>query len=723
MPQPNRFGGNQPATSSADVARDDSPELDSTREQGSGGMSTNPRKRRYISNAFTTRKRAAMACDFCRLRKTKCDNARPKCGNCRHHNATCVYTENTEASAPEDDANTNVMHRLDEIKYLLQQVQAQTTPKVHYTTAAGQFPLIDRAPSISESAPEREAPVDDSWQSGESFHAVNPYDSPYRAARCEAVVRWPIFRDWLSEKECRLESFLHEAEILFPDGVGGEQPLPANLARGDIRGPPGPVIDEDDCVPLCKRFLSHVHFRNPILEPRQLISYAKEVSQHGMGWDGRSCLVLVISAISCILLTNELPPEPDLDPSIHAPPLSSHIHADPGGVAEAFAQAAKKRLGLLGMSMIDIQCLFFMSIYEKLRIRPLQSWFCLQQACSRLKSHLMSRSGFSSSMDAEKREQHQIEQRVFWSCVRSETELLPDLCLPSSGLDAFQYPEFPSPPSATNNEHFEECSESSDSGYVPPNSQAQSWLFFLAEISLRRTINAHLRLLYGRSESYWLSHLPLLLRHHAQCEEQISLWYSHLPSKLQFSDSAPQPQSLSYYLESRFQDWREHILRPLLYCALHHSRQKNWPHQFHPVAAGEPSPSTSTVSMSMQTAVLSPTGTGNLNSNATLYPQVLHLAQMHIDLCASLIPHSFEHGRYGGVWQLCRRTFICGMALLASVISEDLQSPNDWVDLCRTAIRYLTHWGAEARSVEAMRLVLEKLFDRVLRNSQGQPSL
>lgn len=286
------------------------------------------------------------------------------------------------------------------------------------------------------------------------------------------------------------------------------------------------------------------------------------------------------------------------------------------------------------------------------------------------------------------------------------------MCLPSSGLDSFQYPEFPSPPSATSQPTSDPFSRSGDSGHVPEKFQAQSWLFFLAEISLRRTINAHLRLLYRKSESYWLSHLPLLIKHHAQCEEQISLWYSHLPTKLQFSATTSPPRSLSYYLESRFQDWREYILRPLLYCALHSGSWEIRPPHAAPVTPIEPSPSTA--SESTPTSLPS-----RSDPTAALYPQVRRLAQNHIALCAHLIPRTFEHGRFGGVWLLCRRTFTCGMAILASVISDELQCPDDWVDLCRSAIRFLAQWSAEARSVEAMRRVLNGLFERVLSSHKG----
>lgn len=264
------------------------------------------------------------------------------------------------------------------------------------------------------------------------------------------------------------------------------------------------------------------------------------------------------------------------------------------------------------------------------------------------------------------------------------------MCLPSSGLDTFRYPDFPAAPTISQRD-LSELPEGAGNGHlVPETLQAQSWLFFLAEISLRRTINANLRLLYRKSESYWIANPALLLKHHAECEEQIRLWYSHLPARLQFDGSATQHRSLSFYLESRFQDWREYILRPMLYCALHSD-------QLRPV----------------NTSKLPSTPSTPIRLSASTVSEITKLAQEHIALCAELIPLASEHGRYGGTWLLCRRTFTCAMAILASVIADNLQPPDNWTQLIQEALEYLRQWTPEAKSVEAMCGLLERLFGRV----------
>jgi hypothetical protein len=49
-------------------------------------------KRRWTP-AMYERRRAASACQTCRMRKTKCDNQRPICGFCQQSRGRCVYTD------------------------------------------------------------------------------------------------------------------------------------------------------------------------------------------------------------------------------------------------------------------------------------------------------------------------------------------------------------------------------------------------------------------------------------------------------------------------------------------------------------------------------------------------------------------------------------------------------------------------------------------------------
>lgn len=71
-------------TLSSSVVRDRSPEDESLES---------PRKQRKVAKE-RPRKRAVTACNICRARKTKCDNARPSCSFCATTGAQCYYPDN-----------------------------------------------------------------------------------------------------------------------------------------------------------------------------------------------------------------------------------------------------------------------------------------------------------------------------------------------------------------------------------------------------------------------------------------------------------------------------------------------------------------------------------------------------------------------------------------------------------------------------------------------------
>ena len=87
--------------------------------------------------ASYARRRAGAACRVCRARKTKCDNVRPVCGSCRHHQARCVYTDGSEADGLQvglDEAasrHREVLERLDDIRHLL----ARSSPSAASSTS------------------------------------------------------------------------------------------------------------------------------------------------------------------------------------------------------------------------------------------------------------------------------------------------------------------------------------------------------------------------------------------------------------------------------------------------------------------------------------------------------------------------------------------------------------------------------------------------------------
>ncbi|KAL0937151.1 uncharacterized protein CTRU02_206882 [Colletotrichum truncatum] len=620
------------------------------------------RKRRRIGSStggttYARRKRAVTACQFCRLRKTKCDNVRPICGFCQHHRAVCVYSEEDDGNgtvpgqSQEEDASAVILERLEEIKQLLQRPPAApegVPPVSEYpvfhpeptTSAAGAGPLPGHRAFDAE---------DDHTHRGETSRTL------YSALRCESMLRWPVFDGIIPEDDARIESFILEFGPDLDDAPhahGGSwgRDGPSSLLSATA----GPGVRDDAFVPLCQKFLMHVHPRNPILEGRELMGYATRAAEHGVGWDSASCLVPIIEPEDC-------------------------------GVADAYYLAASKRIGLLGSSILDIQCLFLASMYEKCRLRPLRACFYIQQASTRLQAHLLRR-GRRPWRETSGREEptQPLEQRVFWSCFKAENEILPALGMRSSGLEDFTYPDsFPAPPSTLSSTSY----DAGDYAWSPMSDDQQrveeerSWLYYLAEISLRRTIKDTMAVLYRKGETYWLQNEQVLVRQYDEFEKEITQLHSHLPPLIQFDEHRHANNELSFYLQGRFQGWRESTLRPLLYCALH-----------------------------------APAGQRGLNA------RVVELAQKAVDTCAAMVVKTAHHHRHGGSWFVARRAFSCAVMILAARLRNGgpVRTPRNWASLVRLALRVLRRWGREARDVDRMRSTLERLFNQVQKRSEPE---
>ncbi|KAI8257072.1 hypothetical protein K4K53_006277 [Colletotrichum sp. SAR 10_77] len=374
----------------------------------------------------------------------------------------------------------------------------------------------------------------------------------YSALRCESMLRWPVFDGLIPEEDARIESFILE---------------------------------------------------------------------FGADLDDAAAVNLLACALAC-LTTPWLPPVEDTpfmmtvaSEDVAEMPLPAIIEPEDCGVADAYYLAASKRIGLLGPSILDIQCLFLASI-----------------------------------------------------------EILPTLGLRSSGLEDFTYPDsFPAPPSTLSSarpaagDYYAWSPMSDDQQRVE---EERSWLYYLAEISLRRTIKDTMAVLYRKGETYWLQNEQLLVRQYDEFEKEISQLHSHLPPLIQFDEHRHADNELAFYLQGRFQGWREATLRPLLYCALH--------------------------------------APGDVN------PRVVELAQKAVDTCSAMIVKTAYHHRHGGSWFVARRAFSCAMMILAAKLRDGpVRAPPNWRALVRLALRVVRRWGREARDVERMRSTLERLFNQV----------
>lgn len=122
---------------------------------------------------------------------------------------------------------------------------------------------------------------------------------PFSAVAYESFLRWPVFHNVMSEADQTIGSFLLESghdhdpgnpssraihgDTAHPNDASSDGPGSLDVARG---------VEEDDLIPLCTRFTRIVNVRNPVLDGAELLSYAKATAEHGLRYDGPSCLVV-----------------------------------------------------------------------------------------------------------------------------------------------------------------------------------------------------------------------------------------------------------------------------------------------------------------------------------------------------------------------------------------------------------------------------------------------
>lgn len=124
--------------------------------------------------------------------------------------------------------------------------------------------------------------------------------------------------------------------------------------------------------------------------------------------------------ISCALACLSAPFQSDITFGNTPESMRSSTSAavDPD-TAAMYYLAAKKRLGIQKPSLLYIQCLFLCGVYEMYTLSPLQAWFYFNRACVDLRNLLWARNR-RRSPDPVSQEARRLEQRLYWSCVKTE---------------------------------------------------------------------------------------------------------------------------------------------------------------------------------------------------------------------------------------------------------------------------------------------------------------
>ena len=193
------------------------------------------------------------------------------------------------------------------------------------------------------------------------------------------------------------------------------------------------------------------------------------------------------------------------------------MEADAGQLqdGEAYYNLARKRFGFLENGIIPPQCHFLAGVYLMYTMRPLMAWSQFQQASRSYHLYLQCQARRSSQRahDPSAVSRRGQEQRLYWSCYKSECELRSELDLPHSSLADLEYPDmYPSPPDLRVGDELSE-------------QQEQSWFYYLTEITLRRISNCIVNTLYSSDYRRWDEEtIPAMIKAAEGFDKQLREW-------------------------------------------------------------------------------------------------------------------------------------------------------------------------------------------------------
>ncbi|KAJ6440273.1 C-4 methylsterol oxidase [Purpureocillium lavendulum] len=588
-------------------------------QSGDDGVGERPAKRQRQSHdtaASGVPHRRQAACQPCRLRKVKCDKKRPSCSICTVSGQDCEYIGDQTEKISLETATATLLDRFEQLQREFEGVKRalhakdQRTPSQTHSFSA---PAED--PSLSSQLPPRLSTVEPS----RDFLQIPPH-----RASADTVLRWDIFQD------------KYPPNALIGGLFSPDQPDPnADTPSSDlIINTSGLTPPEDEQIPnLIDRFLQNVHTKNPILDVEALIKHGRRCADQGIGWDGRSCLVLLACALGAVAkpFGRSVPPTSSLsagtDDSTRngSQKTSSRLYAKELQLGDSCFTLACRRLGSLKYSMLGAQCHFFAGVYLMYTLRPILSWHYFLHASIFCQVHLRMTHGIlgdftevlsapsrhSSSTD---RKSRRLEQSLYWSCFKSECEFRVELPLQQSEISLGEYPDlFPSPPSpiptddkATGTDSLDHTSPTTSSlggfgGFESRPSVAdeaaelrkhavrlcneeESWYYYMTEIALRRIGNRIINTFFRQERSTW-AYIKPLLRMAQEFEAQVSSWSAHLPPAMQHYETtfiirAPHlnwseaggshaSRELSWAIDNRLLEMQTWLYQPFLYYLVH----------------------------------------------------------------------------------------------------------------------------------------------------------
>ncbi|CAI6094214.1 unnamed protein product [Clonostachys chloroleuca] len=486
--------------------------------------------------------RTAVACDACRISKTRCDATRPSCAKCQKRGRRCLYPDKDPSSVFEI-LGGKILKAIEDQGQLIANLSAQGG-------------LSNNSTNRHPSGP-HDIQFDETGDEIEAHSRKDVLSTPITAS--DDILKWNVFP---ADKPIRT----------FPASVFSAKMSP--YSNEFLHPSPERILELRDI------YLSKFEPLTPFVDNETFDDLVLEVLRDGLKDSVASCFVLSIFALAAIWGNypedeRRSTPNAENGSPAHTVAVPEHRFKE-SSIYFAMAQS-RMSYALQDDSLLGVSCYCLMGSWYWYNFEPIQGWKMFRTA-----SMLWETYHQKQALDGSERSQQELslEQRLFWTCMKAECEMryeLPNLplCTLQDSQFSFQLPSFPS---ETPTSRLFVC-HARDRRNCPPT----AFYYFLAEISLRRLLNRARNAATKLSPNLDSSGARMVAEKFTQLEEQLQRWLECLPPCLYFNlppDSLPseaEPE-LVKLMRERYVEVRELLCRAFLYICIHdHATQLTIP--------------------------------------------------------------------------------------------------------------------------------------------------
>ncbi|KAF2086496.1 hypothetical protein K490DRAFT_44350 [Saccharata proteae CBS 121410] len=497
----------------------------STRRSDQSGEDPDPPPARRERAAI-----AAQACDTCRLRKSKCDERRPKCGLCQRVGADCHYRE--PQPTKKDKTLMYILDSLVRVESKVDLIGKEVAP----TSAA----FESASPISPQSGPQERKPSSTEVDGANFPKAYVHVTTPHK------VLLWPYISSQLSDFQINVEEDL---QALMQEGTPwflrqemqkNPQILPSDVGLTPTRlesAPPtiGPRNSFLELTPEKMHHYATLYFNSfdvlyLLLDRTDFIERVLPyVARNGFGdGDCDSIVALMVFALGKLAIDGTYGTPLEISPGVESGLRGGSIERPPG--LDIFNEA-RRRFGFVATqcSLENIQALLLSAVYYESAGRHLDFWRASQSASMACQVLIK-----CAPIDWYNH-QGNLLKRVYWTCNLIENWYHFDLDLPRTGIC----------------EHEDEVPLSGALKADPSAGEQHTLMCFLATIALRRLVTrVHNTIFEGdtaESQKGYTGPPTSVIRELAR---QLESWRSMLPPELQWSEQ-PANARLVYAFEQQ----------------------------------------------------------------------------------------------------------------------------------------------------------------------------